>query len=272
MRKTCCRGRLRLALVWAALWTAGCGTLSVAEERQLGEQVVPELESELALVRDPAIVGYVARLGRDLVAAAGPQPLSYRFSVVSDASLNAFAVPGGSIYVHTGTLLAASDMSELAGVMAHEVGHVALRHVARSYRRQRNTSYVYQAGATALDIFLGGAAAAGGQMVGNLAAQAYLTRYSREAEEEADAFAVRVLPRAGIDPNGLVRFFVKLRSEGGGGGGALSFLSSHPATDERIARTAAAIARAGTRPGLRRDDAGLADVKRRVRALEAAGR
>jgi predicted Zn-dependent protease len=244
---------------------SGCGTISLAEERQLGARVSRQVESEVTLVRDPPVAGYVDRLGRRLVAAAGPQPLGYRFAVVADPSLNAFAVPGGHVYVHTGTLLAADDMSELAGVMAHEIGHVALRHVARSYNRQRNTGVLYQLGTLALGIFFGGAAAAGGELVGGVAAQAYLTRYSREAEQEADRFAVAILPRAGIDPRGLVRFFEKLRAQGGASG--LAFLSSHPATADRIAETSAAIVAARLPAGLARDDGELAAVQRRIRAL-----
>jgi predicted Zn-dependent protease len=258
---------LTIALLLAA--APGCGTISIAKERRLGQQVSRQVESEVTLVRDPLITRYVDQLGRRLVAAAGPQPLDYRFAVVADPALNAFAVPGGHVYINTGTLLAAADMSELAGVMAHEVGHVALRHVAKSYNRQRNTGVLYQAGTVALDVLVGGGAAAGGEMLGGLAAQAYLTSYSRDAEEEADRFAVAILPKAGIDPRGLVRFFDKLRVQGGGGGGP-GFLSSHPATADRIARTSAEIRAARLPAGLRRGDAELEDVQRRIRALGGA--
>jgi predicted Zn-dependent protease len=258
-----------LALLSVLLAAPGCGTISLAEERQLGEQVSRQVESEVTLVRDGAVSHYVDRLGRRLVAAAGPQPLAYRFAVVADPSLNAFAVPGGHVYVNTGTLLAAGDMSELAGVMAHEVGHVALRHVAKSYNRQRSTGVLYQLSTLALDLFVGGTAAAGGELLGGVAAQAYLTRYSREAEAEADRFAIAVLPRAEIDPRGLVRFFEKLRAQGGGGGP--TFLSSHPATADRIAETSAAIAAARLPAGLGRDDGELASVQRRIRALGSSG-
>ena len=266
------RSSLRaLALLVALVVAAGCGTISLAEERQLGEQVSRQVESEVTLVRDAEIVRYVDRLGRRLIAAAGPQPLSYRFAVVADPSLNAFAVPGGHVYVNTGALLAAADMSELAGVMAHEVGHVALRHVAKSYNRQRNTGVLYQVGTVALDVLVGGGAAAGGEVLGGLAATAYLTRYTREAEEEADRFAVAILPKAGIDPRGLVRFFEKLRAQAGGGGG-LEFLSSHPTTADRIAEISAQIAAARLPAGLRRGDGELEEVQRRIRALDGSAR
>jgi predicted Zn-dependent protease len=271
MAKISSSGRgLFVALLAAVAAAPGCGTISLPEERRLGEQVSRQVESEVELIRDPLILGYVERLGRSLVTAAGPQPLSYRFAVVSDPNLNAFAVPGGYVYVNTGTVVAAADMSELAGVMAHEVGHVALRHVAKSYNRQRGTGVLYQVSTIALGVFLGSGAAAGGEVLGGLAAQAYLTSYSREAEEQADRFAVAILPKAGIDPRGLVRFFEKLRAQGGGGGP--DFLSSHPATADRIAKTSAAIAAARLPAGLRSGDGELASVQQRARALQGAAR
>jgi beta-barrel assembly-enhancing protease len=260
-------GLLAACAAWLLLGGAGaCGTLSLAEERELGAEVAADVERQMTLVTDSVVRGYVEQLGRRIVAAAGPQPLTYQFHVVDNEDLNAFAVPGGHVYMNTGTILAARDMGEVAGVMAHEIGHVALRHTAQSYNRQRNTGLLYQIGTAALGALYGDAGATGGQVLGGLAAQAYLTSYSREAEAEADLFAVEVLPRAGIDPQGLVDFFETLRRDGGGSS-PLQFLSSHPTTDERIAGTQAAIRRASLPAGLRRTDSQLDVVKRRIRAL-----
>src|SRR5262245_7155603 len=115
----------------AAAWLAalallsGCGTLSVADEQQLGAEVARDARRELDFVREEVVVAYVEQIGRDLVKAAGPQPFTYHFYVVDDEELNAFAAPAGYIYVYTGIILASANASELAGVMAHEVGHVA---------------------------------------------------------------------------------------------------------------------------------------------------
>lgn len=257
------------ALLTLAL--AGCGTLSVAEEQQLGAEVARDARRELDFVREEVVVGYVESIGRALVRAAGPQPFEYHFYVVDDEELNAFAAPAGHVYVQTGLILAAANASELAGVMAHEVGHVALRHIAKNYNTQRGAGILYQLGSLGAAIFMPGAAAAGTQLVGQLAILGVLNTFSREAEEEADAFAVKVLPVAGWDPQGLVSFFVTLNKEGGGGPRPPAFLSSHPATEDRIAATSALI-RAGRLPeGLRKSDGGkLEIIQRRIRLLSGS--
>ena len=96
-----------------------CATLSVPEEQRLGDEAARELRKQLDLVRDEWVVGYVKGIGRDVVAASGPQPYQYEFHVVDDEALNAFALPAGYVYVHTGIILEAANVSELAGVMAH---------------------------------------------------------------------------------------------------------------------------------------------------------
>lgn len=262
---------LAVAGVCALSALTACATLSVPEEEKLGADAARELGRELDFVRDPWVVDYVEQIGRDLLVAAGPQPYAFRFYVVDDDTLNAFALPAGYVYIHTGVILEAANVSELAGVMAHEVGHVALRHVAENYNRQRTTGVLYQLGALAAAIFVGGNAAAGGQILGQLAAVAYLNTFSREAEAEADAFAVRVLPRAGYDPHGLVSFFETLRAQGQPQ--VPGFLSSHPATEERIESARALIAREDLPPDLRvRDDGRLEIIQRRIELLTGRAR
>jgi len=220
----------------AALWLlacAGCGTLSVPEEQRLGQQLAAEMRRELVFMPDRVVNEYVRGIGESIVAASGPHPFQYRFYVVEDDDLNAFAGPAGYVYVHTQTILAARNASELAGVIAHEIGHVAHRHVAQNYNRQRNTGIGYRAAVFAAAVLGGGAAASAAQLGGGLAAMAWLNSFGREAELEADAFAVDAMPRAGYDPEGLVTFFETVRAEAGADPPA--FLSSHPATGDRIA-------------------------------------
>ena len=246
-----------------------CATLSVPEEQELGREAARELRTQIDLVRDEWVVGYVAELGRDIVAASGPQPYQYAFYVVDDEALNAFALPAGYVYIHTAIILEAANVSELAGVMAHEVGHVALRHVALNYNRRRNTGLLYQLFRVAVSLFVPGYAAAGGQLLGQLAAVAYVNQFTREAEAEADAFAVEVLPRAGYDPNGLVSFFETLREQGGPH--VPEFLASHPATERRIEDTRALINRSELPPGLTVNDGGeLEIIQRRIELLTGA--
>ena len=245
---------------------AACGTLTIAQERKLGEEFSREIRKEVVLLRDSVVTGYVERIGQDLVRAAGPQPFPYYFYVVDDDEINAFAGPAGHIYVHTGVILKARNVAELAGVIAHEVGHVAKRHIAHNYGRQRNTGIAHQGAVIAAGVLGGSAAAGAANLGGALASAAYLNKFGRDAERESDLFAVEVLPKAGYDPIGLVTFFKTLRSETGSGGWA--FLSSHPATDERIEETRLLIAALPARSDLRSDDSGRFEIiQRRIRLL-----
>ncbi len=261
--------RLSKALLLGAALVAaltGCGTLSVSREEEIGAQEARDLRRELDFVTDPYVVDYVEAIGAEIVAASGPQPYQFRFDVVEDDSLNAFALPAGHVYVHTGIILEAANVSELAGVIAHEVGHVVRRHVARNYNMQRNTGILYQVASIAAAVFVGGNAAAGGQMVGELAAVAFVNRFTREAEAEADAFAVEVLPRAGYDPRGLVSFFETLAAQDADA--MPEFLSSHPTTDNRIEHTSELIDRTELPPDLIvRDDGKLQIIQRRIQLL-----
>src|SRR3990172_4430390 len=226
------RAWLRLpAALLAVLSALGCGTLSVQEEQALGRQMNGELRRGLVFLPDRVVEQYVREIGEDILRAAGPQPFEYHFYVVEDDDINAFAAPAGNVYIHTQTILAASNVSELAGVIAHEIGHVAKRHIAENYNRQRKTGIGYGAAVLAAAILGGGVAATAAQLGGGLAAVAYINSFGREAEMEADAFAVETLPRAGYDPNGLVTFFETLRHESGDR--PAGFLSSHPATAGR---------------------------------------
>ncbi len=253
-------------LVLTTLAGTACGTLSVREEEELGAETARELRRELDFVGDPYVVEYVEAIGAAVVAASGPQPYDFRFYVVEDDTLNAFALPAGSIYIHTGVILEAANVSELAGVIGHEVGHVVGRHVAKNYRRQRNTGILYQLASLVAALFVGGNAAAGGQIVGELAAVAFVNNFTREAEVEADAFAVAVLPEAGYHPAGLVSFFQTLERQGGAH--MPEFLMSHPATENRIEHTAALIDETELPPGLMiRDDGRLEIIQRRIELL-----
>src|SRR3990172_4775860 len=195
MPGTCSRSGVRRAVrAPAALLilplVLGCGTLSVQEEQALGRQMSGEIRRGVVFLPDRVVERYVRDLGESILVAAGPQPFEYRFYVIEDRDINAFAAPAGHIYIHTQTILAAKNGSEVAGVIAHEIGHVARRHIAQNYNRQRNMGIGYQAAVLAAAIFGGGAAATAAQLGGGLAAAAHLNSFGREAELEADAFAV----------------------------------------------------------------------------------
>ena len=224
-----------------ALAAGACAPLSVDEERRLGADFSRNIERRANLVRDPEVTGYVSAIGRRLLAHAGPQPFPYRFHVVARKEINAFAAPAGHIYLHTGTLLKARNVSELAGVIAHEIGHVAKRHIAHNFNRALATNIAHHVGVVAAELAAGPEAARAAHAVGGVAALGYLNTFSREAEREADAFAVRLMFKAGYDPRGLATFFETLRKEGKRS--APAFLSSHPTPASRIATTREMIGR-----------------------------
>ena len=243
-----------------------CGPMTVTEEQQLGYEFEQQMRQELPLVHDRVVNDYVREMGADIVRAAGPQPFEYRFYVVEDRDINATAGPAGHIYVHTETILRARNASELAGVIAHEVGHVVKRHIATNYNRHRNAKIGTQMVTAAANILTGGAAGGLASLGGGLAAMAVLNQFGREAEMEADAFAVDVMPAARYDPRGLVTFFQLLASEGGSG--APAFLSSHPATEDRIEAAHEALANLPPTRGLRTHDGGrLEIIQRRILLL-----
>lgn len=255
-----------LPLALALLLPLACGTLSIQEEQQLGAELRREVQSQLRFVNDPVVTQYVERIGRSIVQAAGPQPFPYRFYVVEDEELNAFAMPAGHVYIHTGVLLKARNVSELAGVIGHEVGHVALRHIAENYRKQQGAGLFQNALVLAGALLGGQGGAVAANVVGGLGTMAVINSFTREAEREADAFAVEVLPRAGYDPLGIVTFFETLQREGGAR--PPEFLSSHPAPASRMQEARARIAEARLPGGLRVTDGGrLEIIQRRIRLL-----
>jgi predicted Zn-dependent protease len=246
-----------------ALLLPACVALTVAEERQLGEQIAREVRGEMLFIRDAVVTDYVRDIGERIVAAAGPQPFEYHFEVVDDDEINAFTGPAGYVYIHTETILRARNVSELASVLAHEIGHVVHRHVAKNYERRRGASTLHQAGVLAASVFGYGSLA---NMGGGLAAMMVLNTFSRSEEREADAFAIEVLPAAGYDPNGLLTFLEVVQEVEGDE--LRNFISSHPATEDRIAETTALVAAHPPTPGLRVTDRGrLEIIHRRIQLL-----
>lgn len=202
--------------------------IPIEEENRLGQQMRAELEKELTIHSNAELQSYVKGLGQKAARGAGnqtPKGIKYDFIVVDDdKTVNAFAIPGGSIYVYTGLLKKASSEAEVMGVLGHEVAHVTNRHVA-----QRLVA-IYGVSALA-GIALGENPSTLAQIVANVAANGFLLKYSRDAEREADRYGVAFSARAGYDPNGFISFFKKME------GGGPAFLASHPAPAERVENT-----------------------------------
>ena len=207
--------------------------VSPAQEREMGARLDLWVHENLRLVDDPFVLASVNDLGQSLVRRVEPQPFVYRFRVVIDPTLNAFAGPAGYIYFHTGLILAAGSVDELAGVMAHEIAHAKRSHVARSIEK-----------ATVPDLLaklLGvGVAVAADAPEAMLAAegvsQSLQLAYSRELEAEADEVGAAFLVRAGFDPMGTATFFERLAAEKQPelGFEIPPYLRSHPLVESRL--------------------------------------
>ena len=207
---------------------------SVQDDIKLGRQAAQEAESQFPLLRDENVRSYVEDVGSRLVAAIPSQyqhpEFQYYFKVVNARDINAFALPGGPMYVNRGMIEAARTEGEMAGVMAHEISHVALRHgTAQASKAQKYSILGGSAGIAGTIL--------GGPGVGQLAQApfaVYLLKFSREYETEADILGAQIMARAGYDPRDLANMFQTIERQGGGGGGG--FLSDHPSPSDRYAR------------------------------------
>ncbi len=241
MARTCALRYARasvLAPLLAILMLNGCAQfaavseavfmMSPEQEVKLGSQMREQINQEMTVVNDPEVNRFINAMGQRLYANAPDRGVvEPRFHVVRDDSLNAFAVPGGDIYVHTGLIKAVDDEAELAAVVAHELGHVIRRHGARQVSRNMGMQLLEQA--------LLGEAGQATQIVSQLLQTGVMFNYSRDDEREADQIAVHAMHRTGLDPMALRSFFGKLQAQSGGGGGGIpTFLSTHPPTAERM--------------------------------------
>jgi predicted Zn-dependent protease len=228
---------LPLALLVAAFLLRGpildlvLRRLPVSVDAQLGVVAFNDLARSGQIVATGPAADAVQAIGARLVAAAGESPYEFRFVVVRDPRVNAFAAPGGLIVVDTGLLGAAASPEEVAGVLAHEMTHVLRRHTMRQV--------LFHSGLVSAVRLLFGAREGAAEILSGAALDLTSLRFSREQEIEADRNALELLGRAHVSADGLARFFERLGSESGG---PSAWLSSHPAAAERAAALAGAIA------------------------------
>jgi len=236
---------LSLALAFPApaatlpdLGDVGASDLSPAAERRIGEEIIAQIRwRDAAYLDDPEVEEYVNRLGRKLAAVSNNPGQAFDFFVVKDTTLNAFALPGGYIGVHTGLILAAESESELASVLGHEIAHVTQRHIAQMVGHQSQAGMVMLASllvavlAARSNSQVSEAALAAGQ-AGALQSQ---LGYSRDFEREADRVGLQTLDAAGFDVRGMPGFFERLqRASRLYENNAPAYLRTHPLTSERI--------------------------------------
>jgi len=259
-----------LALAGWLAWPAVAGAfvlLSIPEEVAIGKKAQAAMRAQTPAVQDKKVREYVSRIGHHLAAAARGSGFDYTFDVANYSDLNALTLPGGHIWVYRGALVAATSESEAAGVLAHEVAHVELRHAAR----QISYAVMANMGLELLGALLGntGGATTSRVAAGALTSGAYLG-FSRDDEREADREGTRILARAGWDPRGLLMFLQRARTAAGQKGAAVGgFFSTHPSFDSRVASLRA---EAAALPRGRADGPAFADLRRRLAKLPPAAR
>lgn len=212
----------------------GFNLFSKQQDVQLGEESAAQVRKQMTVINDPMLTAYVNRVGKRLVASqeATESGFPFTFEVVADPSINAFALPGGHMFINTGLLKAVDNEAQLAGVMGHEMSHVILRH---------GTNQASKANLIELPAALAAQMAGKGSMMGQLAqlgiglgANSVLLKFSRNAESQADLMGSHLMSEAGYDPMEMAHFFNKLGSPGKGMvGNVAQFLSDHPNPDNR---------------------------------------
>lgn len=208
--------------------------LSEEDEIKLGQEAAKQVEAQQSILKDQQITAYVDALGQKLVRYGKRPNLKYAFKVADTDEINAFALPGGFVYVNRGLLAAAGSESELAGVLGHELGHVAARHSAEQMKKALYANM----GLELLGSVLGnrtGMAVTLAKVGAQLGANAGMMKFSRDDERQADQLGLETVCHAGYDPNGMITFFEKLEKQSKTSPSKLQlFFSTHPNTAERV--------------------------------------
>ena len=254
-------------LVVAIASTAAITLISVADEITLGREAQKQVRASTPQIHGTT-ASYVASIGRQLAAKAGGPKYPYSFSVANYRDLNAFALPGGPVWVNRGVLQAARSESQVAGVLAHEIAHVARRHAAQQISKGMIANGLLGLLGAVLGT-VGGARTA--QTGAQVIAGGYLMKFSRDDERDADRAGIEILRRAGWDPRGLLEFMEILRAQAGRDPGSVEvFLSTHPSPSERVQQLRSQLAR--VKAGGRRDSGAFQRVRGALAKLPRAPR
>jgi predicted Zn-dependent protease len=241
---------LALVLV-GALSAASCGSGGIAsgnsvtldQEWQLGDQMAAQVSQQMQLVRDPTALAELQRIGERLHRATPLADRRFDFEIVNDPSVNAFAIPGGHVYVNSGLLAHAEKEDELAGVLAHEINHVVARHVIKQMEQQQMIGALGS-------ILLGQNPGAVQQILAQVVAGGAMARFSRADEKEADDMGLQTMTQAGYDPHGMLDMFSRLLAlDKGGDSSVARFFADHPGTQDRINDISSRIAKMGNPTG-----------------------
>ncbi len=211
---------------------------SLEKEARLGRELAAQVDHDAKFITDPVITEYVNRVGQN-IALRSDAKTPFTIKVIDSPDVNAFALPGGFLYVNSGLLLAADNEAELAGVMAHEIGHVAARHGVEQASKGKLLQYL-----SIPLIFVGGPIGAIVQNAANILVPLTFLKFSRGAEEEADRLGLQYMWAAGYDPTAMMSFFEKLKAKEKKEPGTLAkVFSTHPTTGNRIEKARALLAR-----------------------------
>jgi Zn-dependent protease with chaperone function len=248
----------------------GMNAFSPQQDIELGKKAATEVEQKMQMCNAPKVEAYLTKLGMRLVEQLNTNGIEYpwEFHCVNDQAINAFALPGGYVFVNRGAIETADNEAQLAGVMAHELSHVALRHGTNQATKAQYAQFGTGILGAAGSIFGGtaGAAAAG---AGQLAMGSMLLKYSRGAETQADVMGTQVLYDSGYDPRAMAAFFENLEAQSAGKNPP-EFFSDHPNPDHRIERVEVEIQKMGGTPeGAKKDSAEFEAIKKEVAKLPA---
>jgi predicted Zn-dependent protease len=256
---------LPLPLALFATTAAALSLVSVRDEIEIGRQAQAQVRAKVPELRDGTVNEYIDALGRQLAARARGPRYPYDFSVANYREINAFALPGGPVWIHRGAIAAATRESQLVGVIAHEIAHIAQRHAAEQLTKATLTN-----GALGiLGAILGDSGGARGARIGaGLFANGLFLKFSRDDEREADRIGADIMARAGWNPRGMLEFMQILREQQGRDPGSVAvFLSTHPSPADRIARLQATVG--GHKAG-RTNSTRFTQVKARLNRLPRA--
>ena len=238
----------------------------------MGQDAAQQVNAQLPMVQDAYIQNYVNSLGQRIARTTSRSDLNWQFQVVNSSMVNAFALPGGFVYVNRGVLERASNMSEVAGVLGHEIEHVVRRHSVKQMEQAQGANV----GVGILCALTGVCQSGVAQAAINIGGTAVFAKFSRTDEVQADEGGFNNVIRAGISPRGMYTFFQKLLAEEqqSGGGAVAGWFSDHPGTSDRLADIQRLLSQvpASQLSGLQTNDSGFATMKSHVNALGPAPR
>lgn len=258
-------GMTRPFIVLVLFLCVAC-SVDQSEEVRVGRENAQAVNAQLPIVRDPAVADYVQRLGLEIASRTSRADLDWHFFVVNNSDVNAFALPGGFVYVNRGLIQRAERLDELGGALGHEIGHVVRRHGVQQMQKGAQANAVIGLGCSVTGWCDNGVARTAIQLGG----AALFARYSRDDEAEADSEAVVNVMRAGMDPEGIPALFEVLLEERQRSPLAIeTFFASHPMEEDRVRATQAQIDAVdpALRRSLVRDNARYREFRARLLSL-----